>query len=355
MVKTAFYVIAAAMVLATILLVALPLWRRSLEQSRRSGRPLAVVLAVLVPVAAIAVYGIVGQPSTLNGVPRQDPAQQQLVDALTKLENHLKQQPKDTQGWLLLGQTMAAIRQPQAALDAYQHALDNAPDNVNAMVGWAEMSAMTRPDHQLADHASDLLHKAVAADPKNQRALWLLGISEYQHGLFAQAIDHWKTLQPLIGPDSEIGKIVSGQLRDAEQQLHGQQAQATDSSSEPGKAATTQPGARLPVTVSLAPALASRLKPGDSLFIYARAVGGPPMPLAATKRPASSLPATVTLTDAMAMMPQRNLSAATQVIVGARISHSGQAMPAAGDLEGESAPIRLPVSAPVSIVVDKVD
>ncbi|MHC1479871.1 tetratricopeptide repeat protein [Frateuria aurantia] len=355
--KLAFYLIAAIMIVATALLLVIPLWRRNAASGQGSSRPLAVALAVLVPVAAVIIYLCVGQPSTLNGVPRQDPAQQQLADALTKLENHLKEQPKDTQGWLLLGQTMAAIRQPQAALDAYQHALDNAPDNVMAMVGWAEMSAMTRPDHQLDDHARDLLQHAVTADPKNQRALWLLGISEYQHGHFAAAIARWKALQPLLDPNSEIGKIVVGQIQDAQKQLQGP-ATAGSAAAAPaaaGPATATSSGAHVAVTVRLDPSLAARLKPGDSLFVYARAPSGPPMPLAATRLPASALPASITLTDAMAMLPQQNLSSARHIIVGARISHSGQPMPAAGDLEGESLPIDLPTDQPVQIVINKVD
>lgn len=350
--KVAFFVIAAAMILATILLTTLPLWRRG-GTGQRPSRPLAVVLAVLIPLAAVLIYLSVGQPVTLNGVPREDPAQQQLINALTKLENHLKEQPGDTRGWLLLGQTLSAIRQPQAALDAYQHALENAPDNVNAMVGWAEMSAMTRPDHLLADRARSLLQHAVQADPKNQRALWLLGISDYQEGRYAEAIGHWKALQPLLSPDSEIGKVVSSQLQDAEKQL-ARQGGARAASAAPA-AADAPHGPSVSVSISLSPALQSRLKPGDMLFVFARAPSGPPMPLAATRLPASALPAQITLTDAMAMMPGHDLSAASQIIVGARISHGGQALPAAGDLEGQSAPLSLPAADTVHVLIDKVD
>ena len=103
----------------------------------------------------------------------------------------------------------------------------------------------------------------------------------------------------------------------------------------------------LTVHVSLAPSLARDITPGAILFVYARAVSGPPMPLAIKRLEASDLPATVTLADADGVMPTMRLSSARQVVVAARVSASGNAMPQSGDLEGESAPIDLPHGAVV--------
>jgi cytochrome c-type biogenesis protein CcmH len=108
------------------------------------------------------------------------------------------------------------------------------------------------------------------------------------------------------------------------------------------------------VKVSLAPQLAAKLAANSVLFVYARNPSGPPMPLAVTRLPASALPATVTLTDAMSMAPGMNLSSAQQVIIGARLSARGQALPQPGDLEGSVGPVAVNRTQPINIVIDKI-
>lgn len=111
-------------------------------------------------------------------------------------------------------------------------------------------------------------------------------------------------------------------------------------------------GAHIAVHVQLAPALRAKVRPGDTLFVFARAVGGPPMPLAIARLQASALPTTVMLTDGMGMTPNLRLSSFKQVNITARISHSGQAMPATGDLDGSVGPVPVHADKPVDIVID---
>jgi cytochrome c-type biogenesis protein CcmH len=102
---------------------------------------------------------------------------------------------------------------------------------------------------------------------------------------------------------------------------------------------TALPGAGLRVAVSLDPALAARVQPGDTLFVFARAAEGPRMPLAIVRQPAGTAAVEVTLDDSSAMAPQFKLSGFPRVVVGARISRSGNATPQPGDLEGLSDPM----------------
>jgi cytochrome c-type biogenesis protein CcmH len=95
--------------------------------------------------------------------------------------------------------------------------------------------------------------------------------------------------------------------------------------------------------------LAGEVKPGDTLFVYAKAEQGPPMPLAVVRKQAADLPLQVTLNDAMAMTPQMKLSSFSQVKIGARISRSGNAVSQSGDLFGEVSAVTVGRSEPVVV------
>ncbi|MFN2349424.1 MAG: hypothetical protein ABR558_07620 [Thioalkalivibrio sp.] len=88
-------------------------------------------------------------------------------------------------------------------------------------------------------------------------------------------------------------------------------------------------------TVSLDPELAEQVSPEETVFLFARLPEGPPMPLAIQRLQVKDLPYRFQLDDSHAMT-ERVLSSVPQVVVVARVSRSGQAMPRAGDLEGQS-------------------
>lgn len=342
--KLAFYLVAAAMIAAALALLLWPLVRHGRREGRSAGIfALALVVAFVLPLAAGGIYLLVGTPVALNGVAAQPTMD--IDRAVAELRDHLKQQPDDLQGWLLLAQTEAAMHQDAQARDAYGQALRLDPRNGTAMVGWAEADSMARDDHRIEGRAVELLEQAVQADPANQRGLWLLGISQFQHDDYAAAAATWRRLQPLLEPGSNVAKAVTEQIAVAEARAGGKPAPAV-------AAGTGNP--ELTVQVQLDPSLRGRLKPGAALFVYARAEQGPPMPLAVARLDASQLPATVTLTDAMAMAPQFKLSSAAKVFVGARISASGQAIAQPGDLEGDAGLVDVNHAGPIRIVIDKV-
>jgi len=344
-VKPVFYLAAAVMIAVALALLLVPLIR----QGRRQGRPrgifvLALLVAFALPLGAAGLYLLIGTPVALNGVPKQ-PEAMSIDQAIAELQAHLQTEPKDPQGWLLLAQTYATLHKSAEARDAYEHVLSLQADNTAAMVGWAESDSILRDDHRIEGRSLELLQRAVQLEPDNQRGLWLLGISQFQHDQFAQAAATWRKLQPLLDPGSTVAKAVSEQIAAAD-------ARAGNPPAAP--AALAADGPALQVQVTLAPALKDQLKVGQTLFVYARAEQGPPMPLAVARLDAAALPATVTLTDAMAMTPQLKLSSAARVFVGARISASGQAIAQSGDLEGDAGVVEVSSKAPIKIEIDKV-
>lgn len=344
--KPVFYLIAAAMIAVALALLLVPLIR----QGRRQGRPrgifiLALAVAFVLPLGAAGLYLLLGTPVALNGVEKQAEQPLTIDQAVAELRAHLAEQPNDLQGWLLLAQTYGAMHKPGEARDAYDQALKLDPDSTVAMVGWAESDSIARPDHRIEGRALDFLERAVRQEPDNQRGLWLLGISQFQHDRYAEAATTWRKLQPMLEPGSTVAKAVTEQIAVAEARAGGTPvAQETPALEGPA----------LRVQVSLAPALKTKLGAGDTLFVYARAEQGPPMPLAVARMDAGALPASVTLTDAMGMTPQLKLSSAKRVFVGARISKSGQAIAQPGDLEGDAGVVDVNAAGPIKIEIDKV-
>ena len=130
-------------------------------------------------------------------------------------------------------------------------------------------------------------------------------------------------------------------------------AAAASAQAEP--AASVKPiGQSLAISgkVSIAPSLAGKGSATDTLFVFARETSGPPMPVAIMRATKKDLPFTFRLDDSNSMMPSRTLSDVAMVVIVARLSKSGQAMPQSGDLEGMSQPVK-PGTDGVTIVIDR--
>ena len=306
-------------------------------------------IALVIPVGAVLLYRQVGTPAALDGVQAVTDVQK----ALGELRAHLAAQPNDIQGWMLLAQADMEMQQPEEARDAYGQILKQSPDNTTALVGWAQADSTAHEDHHISDRARDLIERAIKLEPDNQRGLWLLGISDFQHARFAEAAATWRKLQPMLQPGTNVAQAVAEQIALADARA----GSAPTAASSTAVAANADQRPALHVQVTLSPKLELKLAKGDTLFVYARAIDGPPMPLAVTRLDADQLkqvPATVTLTDAMSMVPSMKLSSVPRVVVGARISHSGNAIAQAGDLEGDSGVIDVDSKQPVNVLIDKV-
>ena len=211
--KIAFLAIAAVMTAVALVFVLGPL----LRAGRQGGRPrhtfvLALCIALLLPVGVAGIYALVGTPVALNGTTAQAVMPQSIEQAVGALTEHLKQEPGDLAGWMLLAQTSTMLHKPAAARDAYDHALKLAPNNADAMVGWAEADSMLRTDHMIDGRALELLKHAVQLQPDSQRGLWLLGISDFQHARYGDARATWRLLQPQLEPGSDVAKAVARQI-----------------------------------------------------------------------------------------------------------------------------------------------
>lgn len=347
----------------------------------RSARAtfVALLVALLLPASALFLYRLVGAPQALDpanlAVERaathgdRGPEMEQAIGLLVA---RLQEHPEDVEGWALLGRAYQATNRSAESLDAFKRAHAAAPDNAALTVEYAQALALTSSDHRIEGEPRALLEGVVATDPQNQRALWLLGIGDYQAQRYDAAIARWNALLGLLEPGSEVQASVRQQIAEAASLRDGKPpGQAPAGAMANAGMATTaaptdaaqpalspQPSAlppapKLTVTVSLDPKLQAQLDPDATLFVFARAASGPPMPLAIERLKASQLPLTVTLDDSKGMLPNMKLSMFPQVVVGARISKSGNALPQSGDLQVLSSPLDVHGTQPIALSIDQ--
>jgi cytochrome c-type biogenesis protein CcmH len=333
--------------------------RRALEESttvdaapgQRSGRTSALVLAVLLPAAAVLLYAQLGDRRGLDPVLAQPPSMASAGDVETlvqRLAARMQADPSDPQGWMLLGRAYAGLERFDKARDALAEAMKRTPPDAQLLSDYADVLAMTQ-GQRLAGEPEKLIQQALALEPDHLKALALAGSAAMERGDFKAAIEHWTHARRVAPPDSPFASGLDGSIAEA-RAAAGLPPESSTASAAPAPAATS--AAPLEVTVTLAPALAGKLQPGDTLFVFARAAEGPRMPLAIARLAASAAPVQVKLDDSMAMTPALRLSTQPRVVVGARISRSGDATPQAGDLEGQSAPVASAGS--VQVTIDQV-
>jgi len=299
------------------------------------GRWPLLVAAVALPVCAVLFYAHFGAwadwsiQRLLDQSERELQAGQDnratLEQLVAALERRLAQRDNDDgRRRFMLAQLYGEFDRFDAALIQYRLLRKQFPGDAS-IAGQYAQSLYLASNRQLTDEVRAEAQRALSLDPDQTTALGLLGIAAFESHEYAQALLHWRHLLRLLPPGSSNAGMIEHGIARAEQALGPEGF----------------PGPRIKVSVSLAPALVAQQPPGAKLLVYARAVGGPPMPLAVARLDAASLPLEVTLDDSMAMAPGMNLSSAKQVEIVARVSASGQARPEPGDLEGSSGPLVL--------------
>jgi cytochrome c-type biogenesis protein CcmH len=315
------------------------------------GTKATVVLATLaVPVIAAILYLQVGAPQ-LAGAPSKTAVMrtngeltpEQVEGFVAEMSARIEKDPKDVEAWLLLARSHGFLGRAEEATAAYREVIDLSPQTIDALVELAEL-LIRRGDSSAGDEAGELVTRALAIDPRNARGLALAGRLALDAGDYAAAIRHWETLREVIPKGSQTYAALEAGLAEARARA-GTPASPTPESGPPAVSVAGK--------VTLKAEMAEKISPGDTLFVFARAVEGPRMPLAVLRKAAAELPLAFTLDDSMAMAPGMDLSSAGEFMVVARISKSGNVAPQPGDLEGSAGPVR-PGASDIHIEIDRV-
>ncbi len=319
----------------------------------------ALIVGLAVPLLALGMYAWLGSPALIDGTPqnqttaRHGASGMTMAEAIAQLEQRLQENPDNAEGWYMLARSYIAEQRYDKAVGAMERVIALAgEDDPNLLLQYADALAMAN-DGQVAGKPAEVVHKALALKPDFPEALWLAGIAESQNDNIGKAITYWRKAVPLLASQPESQAELKKQIAIAEEKL-AEMGGSVPESVETAPPAEPATGATIRVTIDIAPELAAKVSPDDAVFVFARAASGPPMPLAATRTTVGALPATVTLSDEQAMMPQMKLSDFPQIVVGARISASGQAIPQPGDLEGSRGPLDTSGTKEISITIDSI-
>jgi cytochrome c-type biogenesis protein CcmH/NrfG len=406
----AFWFVAGMLTMLAVLVVLLP-WLRTIP--RFESLPVlpwpVPLLGIVVIAAALAMYRWIGRPelnaqssppisrevvSAMNGAAPVTPSNNaagSMSAAIASLQAKLAKGSGSADEWELLAKSYEFMGKPEDARKARAHQLPGTPDAASAPVAaltpdslkvlakaarerhekhyaaaaemykglaasgqmnadaWADYADTTATlnGNKLAGTPESFIANALALEPNHPKALWLKASADEESARYADAVIVWRQLQAALPPDSQDAKIVAANM----QQDSTLAAKAGTSTSAGSGAA---PGTSISGEVSIAAPLSAKAPAGATLFIVAKSVDLPGPPVAVFRGSVAGWPFKFTLDDSSSMLPGRNLSSAKHITVEARVSQSGQAQPAAGDLRGVTGVIDPSSHQPLKIVIDQV-
>jgi cytochrome c-type biogenesis protein CcmH len=337
----------------------------------------AALLGGAIPIAALLLYVALGNHDAFlpaaqreaKGGAEHDVSPQQVEAMAAKLAAKLEKDPDNPEGWVMLARTYYALKRHADAARAFERAVALVPDSADVLADYAD--SVGAAEGGLRGKALELVERALKADPTHWKALALAGTAAFDRKDYRQAVVYWERMKATVPPGSPIAGSIDASIAEA-RELGGLKAGPGPAAAPAAPAvavapsggtaapkalpspapAAALPGASIAGTVSLAPALAGKVSPTDTVFIFARAAEGPKMPLAIVKTQVKDLPATFNLDDSMAMAPNFALSNFPSIVVGARVSKSGNATPQSGDLEGLSPAVRTGATG-LAVVIDR--
>ncbi|MEK7236997.1 MAG: c-type cytochrome biogenesis protein CcmI [Nitrospirota bacterium] len=329
-----------------------------------NSRAIVVALAIIIPMISGLLYWKLGNPLAITHPSASSPTAQggsdydhqtsEGLDALSeRLKKKLEQNPNDGAGWALLARSYAEIGRHADAVPFYEKAMKLIPDDPQMLADYADALGMLE-GRKLAGKPEALIQQALKIDPNHVKALMLAGTLAFDRKDFGQAAQYWERASANLPGDAEgeVRQELLSAIAEAKELAGGKRPMVK---AVGGAAPSTKPGGQavaISGTVSLAPSLTGKGAPTDTLFVFAREMNGPPMPVSIVRATKQDLPFTFRLDDSTSPMPSRKLSDVGTVVIVARLSKSGEAMPKSGDLQGISQPMK-PGASKITVVIDR--
>ncbi|MBT5031110.1 MAG: c-type cytochrome biogenesis protein CcmI [Proteobacteria bacterium] len=326
------------------------------------GNPLllSVGIAALVPILALTLYLMLGTPEGLahNAMPGQQAAAdagQNIDSLLQSLQDKLADNPDDAEGWALLGRTSMSMQRFAQAQNAFSNLRRIVGDAPSVMLQLADAEVMLNGG-AFTQETRNYVTTAYAAEPNNIQAIWMTAMLDTQEGNLTSAISKWEQLEVLLAGQPEQQARIRQLIVDARgavEQLPRANVLADTlvNTSEQAIRAANLDGVSVSIEVSLSADLPKPVQNEQLVYVYARAVSGPPMPLAAKQLRVADLPTTITLTEQDAVIDGMTLARFPRIVLGARISMTGEPTAQPGDIQNITRPLDLPLEEPVRIEI----
>jgi len=332
--------------------LALELERDEEQGEATRGKWMALVVMLAIPCASITLYLTFGEYRVIDNPqlalvaapqPNNTAPQMTLEEMVVVIENRLQENPQDAEAWFMLGRTQMSKQDYDAATNAFRRSNEFMADEPGILFALADAIGMQN-NGSLQGEPEALIQRGLEMAPRFPNGLWLAGMAAEQRGDFKSAHEYWSLLLPMIGDNPESENEVREMLANLEIR-------------DPSllKEVVTAEQSTLNLRIDISADLRAQASPETAVFVYAKAMQGPPMPLAVKRLQLKDLPVTLSLSDADAMMPSMKLSSFDEVLVGARVSMSGDPVAKDGDFytEQDSVNIANPPER-ISLVIDRV-
>lgn len=300
------------------------------------------ILIFSVPVMSVGFYNYLGQPALIEGAKKHAAAPDghastsngkklpSVEEMIERLAEKLKENPDSAEGWFMLARSYMSMGRYKEAVAALEKANKLIPDNPTVMLRYADALIMQNGG-KINGKPFDLIKRAVEIQPDNSTGLWLIGMGYEEQGAYKKAISYWTLLLPLLKDNQSIDEV-NTLIRSAKSKAG---ISVTENSTSTAARAEKKAAVSLKVNVSIAENVLKKVSIDDTVYIFAKAVSGPPMPLAVVRKQVKDFPLQVTLDDSMAMIPDMKISSFPNVKVSAHISRTGQPRPQPGDVKSE--------------------
>jgi len=336
-----FWILATALLVIPAVIMSWPLITGSGKE-----RMTAAWIIVMVPLAGLLMYQQLGTPEAISmatvkpqpsGNQQQAHATQQgeMNDMVESLQQRLHDNPDNPEGWMVLGRTLKTMQRYDDAETAFRNANRLLPDDPTVMVELAEAMLFASGQAHISPEARQLIESALVIDPQHQKGLWIMGMTLSQEGDDEQAIVLWQRLLDQLDPTSGGAEAVSQQINVAQSRLGAAPTQATAEQAVTAPPVAQQTAARfeIPVTITISDEMAGNVSANAVLFVFVHPEGGAGMPLAVKRGRAGSFPVSLRFSDDDLLRPEMSLEGFEKLDVSARISMSGIANAASGDLQ----------------------
>ncbi len=302
------------------------------KQSVNLGNALPLIAALLVPVAGLGLYMYWGASEKVELTLSLAEQPKTVEDMIKRLEDTVRLQPESVDAWYFLGRTYMSEQRPKEAAHAYEKTIELVGRQPDLLGQWAQALYFANGNKWSAELQS-LLDEALSQDPNEATSLGLLGIAAFEDKRFQDAIDAWTQLSKSLDPqDPSYQAIQTGIERARSSLAETPQANAETNATQDTAAAEPAPATvsdyKLLIDVTISDEMLKQTSGTDTVFVFARAESGPPMPLAAKRLTVADLPASIALTDEDSLLPQLKLSSIGRVKLQASVSSSGDAMQA---------------------------